>query len=262
MRVLFIGDVFGRPGREAITTLLPALRAELGIKVVVANCENAAGGKGLTPTIADALFAAGVDVMTGGNHIWHQKNIEPYLADQPRLVRPANYPNAPGFGSCLFDCGGGVQLGVIQIEGRVFMRNLDCPFRAAEAELDRMRRPRCALLDMHCEATSEKQALAWHFDGRLSAAIGTHTHVQTADERILPGGTALLTDAGMTGPYASVIGAQPQIAIEGFLTHRYRHLEVATGDVRLCGAWIDIDPATGRATAIERVQRALPATRS
>ncbi len=253
MRILFVGDVVGRPGRDAVLGLVPRLRDERRLDAIVVNCENVASGRGVTPDIADRLLRSGVDVLTGGNHIWRFKEIESYLEEEPRLVRPANYPNAPGHGSYTLALTGGRTLGVIQIEGRVFMRSLGCPFVAITQELSRLGPVTATLVDLHCEASSEKQALAWHFDGRLSAAIGTHTHVPTADERILPRGTAFLTDAGMTGPYASVIGMDVESSVRRFLTQRQTHHKVAEGDVRLCGAIIDIDDANGHATAIERI---------
>jgi metallophosphoesterase (TIGR00282 family) len=257
MRILYVGDVVGRPGRAATFAQLPGLRQRLGLDVAVVNCENAAGGKGVTPEIADTFFRAGADVLTSGNHVWQYRDIASYLETHPRLIRPANYPRAPGRGSYRLELDDGRTLGVIQVEGRVFMRNLECPFAAAEEELSRMGGVTASLIDIHCEATSEKQALGWHFAGRASAVIGTHTHVQTADERILPGGTAFITDVGMTGPHDSVIGMQTQAAIDRFLTQRTRGHQVATDNVILCGVVIEIDDASGRATAIERVQERL-----
>jgi metallophosphoesterase (TIGR00282 family) len=256
MRLLYIGDVVGKPGRAAVATLVPRLREELGLDAVVINGENASAGKGLTPEVADELLRC-ADVVVGGNHIWYYRTLEAYLEREPRLVRPANYPAAPGRGSCVRKLPSGLELGVIQIEGRVFMKNLDDPFAAIERELATMPGVRCVFVDAHCEATSEKQALAWHFDGRVSAVIGSHTHVQTADERVLPGGTAFLTDAGMTGPYDSVIGMEVRASIERFLTQRHTPHEVATGNVWLCGAVVDVDEATGKARGIERVKRVL-----
>jgi len=253
MRILFVGDVVGRPGREAVLGLVPRLRAERALDAVVVNGENDASGRGITPEIADRFLRSGVDVLTGGNHIWRFKEIETYIEEEPRLVRPANYPNAPGHGSYAVPLTGGRTLGVIQIEGRVFMRSLLCPFAAVAQELARLGPVTATLVDMHCEASSEKQAIAWHFDGRVSAAIGTHTHVPTADERILPHGTAFMTDAGMTGPYASVIGMEVEESVRRFLTQRHTPHKVAEGDVRLCGAIIDIDERDGHALGIERI---------
>jgi metallophosphoesterase (TIGR00282 family) len=255
MRVLFVGDVVGRPGRDAAMHLLPRLRTELRIDVVVLNAENAAAGRGLTPDIAAHLLQRGVDLITGGNHIWHFREIEDYLDRESRIIRPANYPEAPGRGSHIVRLADGRTLGVIQIEGRIFMKPLACPFLAIERELQVMGRTTGVLVDLHCEATSEKQALSWYFDGRISAAIGTHTHVQTADERILPKGTAYLTDAGMTGPHDSVIGMDVQLSIQRLRTQRGSEHRVAKNNVKLCGAIVEIDDSTGKALAIERLQR-------
>lgn len=254
MRFLFIGDVVGRPGKDAVLSYVPKLRDELRLDCVIVNCENVVHGRGVTPEVADELLRV-ADVLTGGNHIWHFKQINSYLERERRLIRPANYPNAPGRGSYVFRAKSGACLGVIQVEGRVFMRDLDCPFRAIERELDALGELKCVFVDLHCEATSEKQAIAWHFDGQVSALIGSHTHVPTADERILPGGTAYLTDAGMTGPYDSVIGMEPSSSIERFLTQRHTPHEVATGNVWLCGAVVEVDAQTGRAKSIERIKR-------
>ena len=258
MRFLYIGDVVGRPGRQAVTTFVPALRGELVLDAVIVNCENAAAGKGITPDLATDLLKH-ADVLVSGNHVWQYRAIEAYLDGEPRLVRPANYPNAPGRGSYVLTLRSGAKLGVIQVEGRVFMRNLDDPFTAIERELKAMAGVRCIFVDAHCEATSEKQALAWYFDGQVSAVIGSHTHVQTADERVLPGGTAFLTDAGMTGPYDSVIGMEVRASIERFLTQRRTPHEVATGNTWLCGAVVEVDDETGKARSIKRVKRVLPA---
>ena len=255
MRVLFVGDVVGRPGRDAVMALVPRLRSELKLDVVVANAENVAAGRGLTPDIGGQLLQRGVDVLTGGNHIWHYREIEEYLSRESRAIRPANYPEAPGRGAHVVRLNDNRSLGVIQIEGRVFMRPLDCPFTAIERELTKMGRTTGVLVDLHCEATSEKQALAWYFDGQISAAIGTHTHVQTADERILPKGTAYLTDAGMTGPLDSVIGMDIELSIRRMRTQRGTEHRVARNNVKLCGVVIDIDDSTGKAVRIDRLQR-------
>jgi metallophosphoesterase (TIGR00282 family) len=252
MRILFVGDIVGRPGRRAAVGLLGRLRREHAADAVVVNCENAARGRGVTPEIADSLLHAGADVLTSGNHVWHYREISDYLENEPRLVRPANYPRAPGWGSHVLETAAG-RLGVIQVEGRVFMRNLECPFAAVRRELDRIGPTNAVLVDVHAEATSEKQALGWHFDGRVSAVVGTHTHVQTADERVLPGGTAYITDAGMTGPHASVIGMDIDAAVERFLTQRTAGHHVAKDDVRLCGVLIEVDGNTARATSIARL---------
>ncbi len=254
MRFLFVGDVVGRPGRDAVHGLIGYLRQSLRLDAVIVNCENAAAGRGCTPELADAFLYAGVDVLTGGNHIWHHREIGPYMEAQPRLIRPSNYPQAPGRGSYRLKLNDGRTLGVIQVEGRVFMRNLDCPVAAVRRELDRIGPVTATFLDIHAEATSEKQAIAWHYDGRLSAVIGTHTHVQTADERILPGGTAYLTDAGMTGPFDSVIGMAVDEAVNRLITQRMGGHQVATENIWLCGAVVEVDDKTGHAISIERVK--------
>ncbi len=253
MRLLYVGDVVGRPGRQATFALLQRLRDERRVDVAIVNCENAAAGKGVTREIAETFLSHGADLLTSGNHVWQHKEISAYLEQQPRLLRPANYPRAPGRGSYRLELEGGESLGVIQVEGRVFMRNLECPFAAVERELERLGKVTAVFVDVHAEASSEKQALGWFLAGRVAAVVGTHTHVQTADERILPGGTAYLTDVGMTGPIDSVIGMNTKAAIERFLTQRTRGHDVATGPTLLCAVQIDIDPQ-GRATAIERLQ--------
>ena len=255
MRFLFVGDVYGRPGRDALLALIPVLRQRMRLDAVVVNCENAAGGRGITPVLAQQMLDGGVDVLTGGNHIWAYKDIGAFMEREPRLVRPANHADVPGRGSYVFALADGRRLGVIQVEGKVFMRQQHaCPFAAAARELAALGPTDAIVLDVHAEASSEKQALAHHLDGQLSAVIGTHTHVQTADERLLPRGTALLTDAGMTGPYNSVIGMAPQVAIRRFLRLGSPGHEVGSGDVRLCGAVVETDDTTGLATSIERVQ--------
>jgi 2',3'-cyclic-nucleotide 2'-phosphodiesterase len=258
MRFLYVGDVVGKPGRNAVLALVPRLRRERRLDAVVVNCENVAGGKGVTPELADELLRADIDVLTSGNHIWQYRDIKAYVEHESRLIRPANYPRAPGRGSYVLTLKDGRRLGVIQVEGRVFMRNLDCPFQALERELAHLGKVEATLVDVHAEATSEKQAIGWYFAGKFSAVIGSHTHVQTADDRILPGGTAFLTDVGMTGPHESVIGMQKEAAIERFLTQRTQGHEVATGDVRLCGVVIETDDATGKAKSIERLQLPWP----
>lgn len=257
MKVLFIGDIYGRPGRGAVMKCVPRLRDELNLDVVVANCENAASGKGVTPKIALELLNAGVDVLTGGNHIWQYREIIPFIDEDNRLIRPANYPDAPGVGATVHTLESGRTLGVIQVEGRVFMRNLECPFKAVDSLVEEMSDASAIIVDFHAEATSEKQALGWHLDGRVAGVFGTHTHVQTADERILPFGTAFITDAGMTGPYDSVIGMKTTNAIEGFRTQRRPRHEVASSNTWLCGVVIDIDDRSGRATKIERIKEVM-----
>lgn len=259
MRVLFLGDVFGKPGRRAVERLVPRLVRDEAVDVTVLNAENAAAGSGVTPEIARELLAHG-QLLTSGNHIWSKREIVPYL-DRPdaRLLRPLNYPPpAPGRGFEVIHHGG-FTLGVVNLEGRVFMKDLDDPFRAADAAIAALEAEgvRSILVDMHCEATSEKWAMGRYLDGRVSAVIGTHTHVQTADERILPKGTAFLTDAGMCGPFDSIIGVRVDQALERMLTQRPNRFEPAENDVWLQGAIVDIDDATGRATAIRRVREQL-----
>ncbi len=256
MKVLFIGDIIGEPGRKIVKQLLPELVRAHVPELVIANGENAAGGFGLTPAIAEELFGLGIHVLTSGNHIWDKKDIEPYLPKQDRLIRPANYPAGTlGSGSVIVPTDSAGKVAVLNLEGRVFMSNLDDPFRKAEEEIERLRKEtRVIIIDFHAEATSEKVALAWHLDGKVSAVLGTHTHVQTADERVLPGGTAFLTDVGMTGPTDSVIGVKKEDAISRFLTQRPHKFEIPKGPVHLDAALIDIDQKSGRARSIERIK--------
>ncbi len=262
LRVLFLGDVFGKPGRQAVKHFVPKLIAKHGIDLVVANAENSAGGAGVTPEGADELLGCEVNLLTSGNHIWSKREIGPYLdAPGSRLLRPANYPKgAPGRGSAVIETPDGRKLGVVNLEGRVFMRNLDDPFRVVEEELAALRADgvRCVLVDMHCEASSEKNAMGHYLDGRVSAVVGTHTHIQTADERVLGGGTAFITDVGMCGPWDSVIGVKKELVLQRFLTQRPVGFEPAKRDTHLQGAILDLDDATGKARSIVRVQERLP----
>jgi len=255
MNILFIADIVGRPGRRAISGLLPDVIEKHDVHVCVANGENAAGGFGLTETIVRELHQCGVDVITSGNHLWDRKEIIPLLDEDPFLLRPANYPpEVPGCGTAIFEPPGGPPVGVLNLQGRVFISPIDCPFRVADRELGYLKeRTRIILVDVHAEATSEKIALGWYLDGRVSAVVGTHTHVQTADERILPGGTAYITDAGMTGPHDSIIGVKKKAVLERFLTQLPTHFETATSDVRLCGVLIKVDQDSGRAIEIDRI---------
>lgn len=260
MKVLFIGDIFGRPGREAVRRALPELRQSLLPDLVIANCENAAGGKGISPRIIEELFAQGVDVLTGGNHSFFQKGTEELFVQEERLLRPANFPpGTPGSGWGVFPVRGGGKAAVLNICGRAFMEPFDDFFRCADELIERVRQQTpVVLVDFHAEATSEKVAIGWHLDGRVSAIFGTHTHIPTADETILPGGTAHITDVGMTGPYRSVIGSDVEGVLLAMRTMRFKRFEVAEArDVRLCGALVEIDEATGRALRIERVRRDL-----
>ena len=253
MRILMIGDIIGQPGRRAVQRILPDLRHELALDMVVANGENVAGGYGITPETAGELLDCGVDILTSGNHIWDQKEIIPHMDEGLPLIRPANYPDAPGRGYLVQD---GVM--VLNLMGRVFMPTLDCPFRTASAVLEeavKEHSPRAILVDFHAEATSEKQGMGWYLDGRVSAVLGTHTHVGTVDARILPKGTAYLTDVGMTGPLNSVIGSDVDAVLDRFLTGLPQRLNVARGPVVMNSALIDIDDESGRATFIERIDR-------
>ena len=255
IRILFIGDIFGRPGREIVRRGLPALIDRESIDFVIANVENSAAGFGVTGDIADTILGYGVDLMTSGNHVWDKKEILEYLPRQPRLLRPANFPpGVPGRGSYLGQTRTGEPVGVVNVMGRVFMQPLDDPFAVAAREVEALRaKTRVVLVDVHAEATSEKLAMGWFLDGRATAVIGTHTHVQTADERILPKGTAYLTDAGMTGPHDSIIGVTTDIALGRFLSGLPAKFEAATGAGRLNAVIVTADPATGRATAIDRL---------
>jgi 2',3'-cyclic-nucleotide 2'-phosphodiesterase len=255
MTILFIGDIVGRPGRDLVQRGLRALLDHYDVDMTIANAENAAAGFGLTRDIGETLLDCGVDVMTSGNHIWDKKEVLEYIAVEPRLLRPANYPvGVPGRGSCIAQTRDGRSVGVINVMGRVFMAPLDDPFAVALREIDAVRhRARIIVVDVHAEATSEKIAMGWHLDGRVTAVIGTHTHVQTADERVLPGGTAYLTDAGMTGPHDSIIGMEKEPSLARFLNGMPTKFEPASGNPRLNGAVIEADDKTGRATTITRI---------
>lgn len=259
MRILFIGDIVGEPGRRAIKELVPKIVKRERIDFTIANGENTAGGSGITPMIVDELLGYGVDVITSGDHIWKRREILERIAEDARILRPANYPReTPGFGATVVTSRSGVEVGVINLIGRVFMQAVECPFRTAKAEVDKMKsRTRIIVVDMHAEATSEKVALGWFLDGMVSAIIGTHTHIQTADEKILPQGTAFLTDAGMTGPYDSVIGRKKEQILNRFITQMPTKFEMAEDDVQLHGAIIEVDEKTGRAESIKRVQEKL-----
>jgi metallophosphoesterase (TIGR00282 family) len=255
VRILFIGDIFGKPGREIAKRAVPALVEQRSIDFVVANVENSAAGFGVTGDIADTILSYGVDVMTSGNHIWDKKEVLDYIPRQPKLLRPANFPSGvPGRGSCLGRTRTGEPVGVINLMGRIFMTPLDDPFAIAVREIDALRaKTRVIIVDFHGEATSEKMAMGWHLDGRVTAVFGTHTHVQTADERILPKGTACLTDVGMTGPHDSIIGVTVEAALARFLTSMPAKFEAATGPGRLNAVIVTADPATGKAAAVERL---------
>jgi metallophosphoesterase (TIGR00282 family) len=256
VRILFLGDVVGRAARRAIRQDLRALRRRLTVDFVIANGENAAGGRGLDPESTEELFDSGIDVLTSGNHIWQHRAILPLLEREVRLVRPENFPPGnPGRGFTAVRAANGVEVGVVNLIGRAFMGDYDDPFRAADRVLESLAgRASVIFVDMHAEATAEKAAMGWYLAGRVAAVIGSHTHVQTADERVLPGGTAYLTDAGMCGPTDSVIGMRRDEVLERFLTQRPVRFEVAKGPVILQGAVVEVDEKTGRASGITRVQ--------
>jgi hypothetical protein len=255
MTILFIGDIFGSPGRRIVADHLTDLVRRHQVELVIANGENAAAGFGLTPRVTEELLDLGIDVLTSGNHIWDKKEIVPYIGAQPRLLRPANYPDGtPGTGCYRGATRAGIPYAVLNLQGRTHLPNIDCPFRKADALLAALPpETRIRIVDFHAEVTSEKIGFCWHLDSRVTAIIGTHTHVPTADERVSAGGTACLTDVGMTGPYDSVIGADKQAALGRFLHAIPHRLEPASGDVRLAAALIEADPATGRALSIRRL---------
>ena len=262
-RVLLIGDMIGKPGRTAVERMLPELREERGIDFVTANGENVAGGMGLTPSTADAILASGVDVITSGNHIWDKREIYPYLESNDRVLRPHNYGTngVPGRGWGVYQALDGTDLAVINLQGRTYMQPIENPFTEADALLEEASEPLppVRLVDFHCELTSEKNALGLHLDGKVSVVAGTHTHVVTGDERILPGGTAYLTDLGMTGPVWSVIGFDPKTVLPRFMNALPTRFEVGEGPVVFNALQVDIDPATGRALQVERIQRLVAA---
>ncbi|MCL4424222.1 MAG: TIGR00282 family metallophosphoesterase [Firmicutes bacterium] len=256
MRILAIGDIVGKPGRQITAQILPSLLREEGIDFVLANGENAAGGTGITREVADDLFSLGIDVLTMGNHVWDKKEIFEFIGEEKRLVRPLNYPpGAPGRGSVILRGPGFTNIAVVNAAGRVFNPvNLDCPFRTLEKEVEALRQQTpLVLVDFHAEATSEKMALAWYLDGKVTALLGTHTHVQTSDERVLPGGTAFITDVGMTGPYNSVIGVGKKEVIERFLTQLPARFDVAKGPSQFSAVLLDVDETTGRSRGITRI---------
>ncbi|HEY1599747.1 MAG TPA: TIGR00282 family metallophosphoesterase [Pirellulales bacterium] len=255
MRILLIGDVVGKPGRSIIVQALPGLIIREGLDFVVANGENAAGGSGITPAIYRELIRAGVDCITLGDHIYRRQEIAPLLDQESNIVKPANYPaEAAGHEFAVVKARNGVEVAVFSLLGRVFMRPVDCPFTAADRVLSHLPETvKVVVLDCHAEATSDKQLLGRYLDGRVSAVLGTHTHVPTADEQILPGGTAFQCDVGMTGPYESILGRRIDRVLETTRTFLPTHFEVASGDPRLCGSIVDVDESTGRASGIRRV---------
>jgi metallophosphoesterase (TIGR00282 family) len=255
VRILFIGDIFGKPGREIARRAVPSLIEQRDIDFVIANVENSAAGFGVTGDLADTILSYGVDVMTSGNHVWDKKEVLDYIPRQAKLLRPANFPaGVPGRGSYVGRTRTGEPVGIINLMGRIFMAPLDDPFAAALREIEAIRaKARIIIVDFHAEATSEKIAMAWHLDGRVTAVFGTHTHVQTADERVLPKGTACLTDVGMTGPHDSIIGVTVEAALPRFLNGMPSRFESATGPGRLNAVIVTADPGSGKATAIERL---------
>jgi len=259
MNILFIGDIVGSPGREAIKNLLPQLKKEYSLEFVIANAENAAGGSGITPRIAQELFDSGISVITSGDHIWKKREIFEIINQEDRILRPVNFPaGAPGQGEGLFRTDSGIKVGVINVQGRVFMEALECPFKSTAKAIEILSKDTpIIIIDMHAEATSEKVALGWYVDGKVSAVLWTHTHIQTADERILPGGSAYITDVGMTGPYDSVIGRRIEDVLERFISCVPTRFEVARENVWLHGAVLDIDEQTGKARSIARIQKKL-----
>jgi 2',3'-cyclic-nucleotide 2'-phosphodiesterase len=254
MKILFIGDIVGAPGRRAVEELLSRVVDRCLIDLVVANGENASGGIGITPQVADQLLSQGIDLLTSGNHIWKHKEILPYLEETDRLLRPANYPpESPGRGFAIVETAAGERAAVVNLEGRVFMNPLECPFRTVEQILAGLpKEVKVILVDMHAEATSEKQAMGWFLDGRVSAVVGTHTHVQTADERVLPGGTGYISDVGMTGPVDSVIGMKKEIILERFWSQRPQPFKVAAQNIQLQGVLLTID-REGRCQEVTRL---------
>lgn len=253
MNILFIGDIFASPGRRIVADHFQDIVESNRIDLAIANAENAAGGFGITPAIAEELFKLGLDVLTSGNHVWDKRELFDYFARQPRLIRPANYPEAPGRGMIAIRARNGVECAVLNLQGRTYMPPIDCPFRTADrllAELDPAIRIR--FVDFHAEVTSEKVAMGWYLDGRVSAVVGTHTHIPTADTRILPGGTAYQTDCGMTGPYGSVIGVDTAIVLQKFLTGLPVRMEASKNSPELHAVIVDVDESTGKARAIRR----------
>jgi metallophosphoesterase (TIGR00282 family) len=262
VRILFIGDIVGQPGRLAVRTLLPKLRERHGFQFVIANGENSAGGNGITVRTAEEIFAAGVDVITSGDHLWDQKEVMELLANEKRFVRPINYPpGTPGQGSTVVEIRSPkfeIRIGVMNAQGRTFMPPLENPFVMVIPEVERLRQQtRIILVDFHAEATSEKIAFARMLDGKVSAVVGTHTHVQTADEQIFPGGTAYLSDAGFTGPHESVLGREIEPVIKRFVTNMPQRFEVAAGRVMLHGVVVEVDESTGKAIGVWRISETL-----
>lgn len=259
VRILYIGDIFGRPGRSILKERLPGLVSDYSPDLILANGENSAAGFGITPKLVDELLGLGIAVLTTGNHVWDKKEIFAYLAENADgpLLRPANYPpHVPGRGLYVGKTRAGLEFAVINLQGRVFMPPIDCPFRTVDSLLETIPESvKIRVVDLHAEATSEKLAMGWYLNGRVTAMVGTHTHVPTADQRVLSGGTAYVTDLGMTGPYDSVIGVEKDTVIRKFLSQIPERFEVAKGDARLCGVLVEADPRTGLALSIQRIDR-------
>ncbi|MEO5356537.1 MAG: TIGR00282 family metallophosphoesterase [Nitrospirae bacterium YQR-1] len=255
MKILFIGDVIGRPGRMLLKSILPGMVDNLRVDLVIANGENAAGGFGITEKTASELFSFGIHIITTGNHVWDKKEAVHYLGNEDRILRPLNFPpDVPGFGSIVYSFKNGLKAAVINLVGRVFMNQVDCPFRSVIPEIEKLKKETSVIIvDMHAEATSEKQAIGYYLDGKVSAVVGTHTHVQTSDEKILPHGTAYITDVGMVGPAISVIGVRVDQIVEKFLNQIPQKYEVAKGSCFFCAVLLDIDNQTGRAVSIKRL---------
>ncbi|MBI4682005.1 MAG: TIGR00282 family metallophosphoesterase [Nitrospirae bacterium] len=260
MKILFIGDIVGKPGRQAVKEGLPGLISKLKIDFVIANAENAAGGFGITKSIGEELFALGIDILTSGNHIWDKKEAVSYIQKENRLLRPANYPSdVPGAGSIVMNTSAGEKIAILNLSGRIFMQPLDCPFQIAKREVPALKeQTKVVIVDFHAEATSEKSAIGWFLDGEVSAVLGSHTHVQTADEKILPQGTAFITDVGMTGPTDSVIGVKKEQIINKFLTQIPVRFETARGESLLSCVVVEVNSKTGISTSIQRLQFTYP----
>lgn len=263
IKVLAVGDTVGRPGRSAVKALYPGIKEKYGIDFFILNGENLAGGSGINAKVADEMFRCGVDVITNGDHVWDQKEAVGILNTDPRMLRPANYPEpCLGKGITVVTTGNGIKIAVLNLMGRVFMKTIDCPFKTADLLLKEIPQDcKVRIVDMHAEATSEKVAIGWYLDGRVSAIFGTHTHIQTADGRILPKGTGYLTDVGMTGPYDSVIGRDTEAVLKRFVTQLPARFAVADKNVVLCGVVFEIDETTGKTVSIERIQEKLPETK-
>ena len=256
MRLLFVADIYAKPGRRVAAEMIPRVIGERKVDFCIANGENVAGGFGLTDNLAQKIFSYGADVITSGNHVWNRADFMPFLRSDRPVLRPLNYPaEAPGKGSLVLPSRGGVPVAVVNLQGRTFMSTTDCPFKAGRSEVQRLRQETpVVFVDFHAEATAEKVSMGWHLDGLASAVIGTHTHIQTADERILPNGTAYLTDAGMTGTPDSVIGTRADVAVQRFISQVPARFKPAEGPAALNGVLVDVDETSGRATAIERLQ--------